>query len=220
MVQKDPCRQQMMAGIFLTHAHIGHYTGLMFLGKEAIAAKKLPVMAGEKMCHFLSQHYPWKQLLDFDNIALNSLKDGRAFRLPEGASIIPLSVPHRNEFSETFGFILQGSGKRLLYIPDIDRWEDWDIDLDEIMRDIDYCLIDGTFYSEEELEGIGRAYKEIPHPLITRSVEVFRKYTARTKVCFTHFNHSNPVIGLDGSYREKLEAEGFYVLEEEEEIGL
>ncbi len=220
IVQSEKRWQQMMAGIFLTHAHIGHYTGLMFLGKEAISTKKLPVMVGDEMSGFLSAHYPWKQLLDFDNMVLEPIKDGQAFSLPEQASLLPLAVPHRNEFSETFGFVLRGSKKRLLYIPDIDRWEDWHVDLDEIMRDVDYCLIDGTFYSEKELEGIGRSYKEIPHPLIMRSIEIFAKYTDRTGIYFTHFNHSNPVIGVDESYREKMESEGFYVLEEGQEFRL
>lgn len=219
-VQSDPCWQLMMDGIFLTHAHMGHYTGLMFLGKEALSTKKLPVMAGEKMGEFLSQHYPWKQLLDFDNIRLKPLENGQAFALPGGTSMLPLIVPHRNEFSETFGFILQGKLKRLLYIPDIDRWEDWDIELDKIMQDVDYCLIDGTFYSEKELAGIGRFYKDIPHPLITRSMELFHKYTERTRIYFTHFNHSNPVLGEDGNGKEKLEAEGFSVLQEGEEFVL
>jgi pyrroloquinoline quinone biosynthesis protein B len=220
LVQRDTNWQKMMDGIFLTHAHIGHYTGLMFLGKEAISTKKLPVMAGEKMCHFLSRHYPWKQLLDFENITLQEMGDGQGFPLPEGASIIPLTVPHRNEFSETFGFILQGSKKRLLYIPDIDRWDDWDVNLNDVLQHMDYLLIDGTFYSEKELENIGRSYKEIPHPPMTRSMEFLQGYKEKTKIYFTHFNHSNPVIDVDENYRDKVEAEGFYVLDEGETFEL
>lgn len=220
IVQRESRWQIMMDGIFLTHAHIGHYTGLMFLGKEAVSTKQLPVMAGEKMCRFLSTHYPWKQLLDFDNIELKQLEISQAYSLPEEASIIPLCIPHRNEFSETFGFIIQGKRKRLLYIPDIDRWEAWDVNLDEVMEGIDYCLIDGTFYSAKELKKIGRSYNDIPHPLISESMETFKPYTNACKIYFTHFNHSNPAIGLEASYRENMEANGFFVLEDGQEFEL
>lgn len=220
MVQQHKQWRKMMDGIFLTHAHIGHYTGLMFLGKEAVSTSKLPVMAGEKMNNFLSSHYPWKQLIDFENIDLHPLQAGQAYELPEGASIIPLSVPHRNEFSETYCFLIQGKQKRLLYIPDIDRWEQWDINLDGLLKDIDYCFIDGTFYSTEEFEQIGRSYNDIPHPLITVSMEKFKAYKDTCNIYFTHFNHSNPVIGLNKKYREWIEAAGFFVLEDGQEFCL
>ncbi|WP_029266687.1 MBL fold metallo-hydrolase [Virgibacillus alimentarius] len=219
-VQSDMGWKQMMDGILLTHAHIGHYPGLMFLGKEAISTKEMPVMAGGEMNHFLSSHYPWKQLIDFNNIKLKLIENQKAISFPEGACIIPLSVPHRNEFSETFGFMIQGKQKSLLYIPDIDSWEEWEQDLGQRMKDIDYCIIDGTFYSTVELEWIGRSYKDIPHPLMTKSMEKFEPYKDTCNIYFTHFNHTNPVIGTDQRYQEEVEANGFFILEEGQEIHL
>lgn len=35
-------------GIFITHAHIGHYTGLMELGREALGSKEVPVYVLDK----------------------------------------------------------------------------------------------------------------------------------------------------------------------------
>ena len=220
MVQQDSASTKLMDGIFLTHAHIGHYTGLMFLGKEAIATNQLPVMAGRAMKAFLEIHYPWKQLVDFKNIELKELKEEEPFILPEGVSVVPLEVPHRNEFSETFGFFIKGIHKTMLYIPDIDGWEMWQTNLDDLMQEVDYCLIDGTFYSEAELAAIGRRYQEVPHPLITHSMKTFAPYKENTEIYFTHFNHSNPVISEDTTCREKLEAEGFHVLEEGMEFEL
>lgn len=212
--------RSMMDGIFLTHAHIGHYTGLMYLGKEGISTNQLPVAAGKEMGDFLSMHYPWKQLIDLGNLKLERIDSGRNCILTDEGSITPLSVPHRNEFSETFGFTISGKQKNLLYIPDIDRWEDWSAVLPELMQDMDYCLIDGTFYSEKELEGAGRAYHDIPHPLISVSMEVFEPYKNTCKIYFTHFNHTNPVIGVAEEYREELETKGFFILEEGQEFFL
>ena len=32
--------ERALKGIFITHAHIGHYTGLMHLGREVMGSKK------------------------------------------------------------------------------------------------------------------------------------------------------------------------------------
>ena len=59
-------------GIFLTHAHIGHYIGLMYLGKEAMNADQVPVYAMTRMKGFLIQNGPWSQLLKINNIRINT----------------------------------------------------------------------------------------------------------------------------------------------------
>ena len=64
----------MPNGIFLTHAHIGHYTGLMYLGKEAINANCIPVYTMPRMNDFLKRNGPWNQLVLLDNIELLPLQ--------------------------------------------------------------------------------------------------------------------------------------------------
>lgn len=209
-----------MAGIFITHAHIGHYAGLMFLGREAINAKKLPVMVGSRMKKFLTHHEPWKQLVDLENIKLHLLEENKPMALPKGASITPLWVPHRNEISETFGFLIKGEKKSLLFIPDIDRWEEWQVDIAALLSDVDYCFLDGTFYSEDELTRIGRSYDEIPHPTIENSMRFFKPFVNQCKIYFTHFNHSNPVISDEAPFRNTVYDEGFYLLKEGDQFSL
>ena len=55
-------------GIFLTHAHIGHYSGLMYLGREAMNSSDIPVYAMTRMKGFLIQNGPWNQLVNIRNI--------------------------------------------------------------------------------------------------------------------------------------------------------
>ncbi|MEK7254610.1 MAG: MBL fold metallo-hydrolase [Bacteroidota bacterium] len=57
-----PQKPVRLAGIFLTHAHVGHYSGLMHLGREAMNAKATPVYAMPRMRSFLSQNAPWNLL--------------------------------------------------------------------------------------------------------------------------------------------------------------
>ena len=66
----------MLAGIFLTHAHIGHYAGLMYLGKEAMGARRVPVYGRADMLAFLRQNAPWDQLVRMGNMELVRLPGG------------------------------------------------------------------------------------------------------------------------------------------------
>ncbi|MFM1650490.1 MBL fold metallo-hydrolase [Brevibacillus sp. B_LB10_24] len=206
----------LMNSVVLTHAHLGHYTGLMYLGREAMATKGVPVYAGSKMADTLRTNVPWKQLVDLENISITTIFAGQTFELDTDLLVTPLEVPHRNEYSETFGFIFSGRNKRLLYIPDIDRWELWDQDLRELVASVDYCLLDATFYSEAELAARGRDYREIPHPCLTATMELLQDTVkaAGTKVYFTHFNHTNPVVDPEHQVRDAIKENGFFIAEE------
>ena len=48
-----------LAGIALTHAHAGHYVGLIHLGREAWGTHGLPVHASARMATFLRENAPW-----------------------------------------------------------------------------------------------------------------------------------------------------------------
>jgi pyrroloquinoline quinone biosynthesis protein B len=216
MVRSEYPDMGLMKSVILTHAHIGHYTGLMFLGREAISSKSLPVYAGTEMTNVLRNHVPWKQLVDLHNIEIKRIASEQSFELDDHVAIMPIEVPHRNEYSETFGFIFSGMNKRLLYIPDIDQWEEWDKELQEIVSSVDYCLLDGTFYSEDELKSRGRDLKEIPHPRITHTMDFLMDIaqSQATEIYFTHFNHTNPVVNPNHQVRIEIKEKGFYIAEE------
>ena len=87
-----------LKGIFLTHAHIGHYTGLIHLGREVMGAKETPVYAMPKMKQFLETNGPWNQLVRLNNISIQKINDNVAVQLNERLSITPFLVPHRDEY--------------------------------------------------------------------------------------------------------------------------
>jgi len=199
-----------LEGIFLTHAHIGHYTGLIHLGKEVMGAKNIKVFAMPKMKSFLKSNGPWEQLINLKNIQIKSMKNDKEIRLADRLFIEPFLVPHRDEYSETIGIKIMGPKKSVLYIPDIDKWEKWDQNIFELIQHIDYALIDGTFYSENELPN--RNMQDIPHPLIVESINLLYDLnsTNRNKVYFIHFNHSNPAI-MDGAVTNDIRSKRFNV---------
>lgn len=202
-----------LEGIFLTHAHIGHYTGLMQLGHEAMGAKEVPVFAMPKMANFLKSNGPWSQLVNYRNIILNGLQADRPTFLTSELSVTPFLVPHRDEYSETVGYKIQHGETSLLYIPDINKWELWEKSIEEEILKVDYALLDGTFYDSSELPG--RDMSEIPHPFIQESIQRFSKLgpTEKQKIIFTHFNHTNPLI-LDNPERDDVISLGYRVAEE------
>jgi pyrroloquinoline quinone biosynthesis protein B len=210
-------------GVFLTHAHIGHYTGLMFFGNESMGAKGLPVFAMPRMADFLAKNGPWSQLVSLGNIVLKPLQDRVAVEIGEQLSIIPLRVPHRQEYSEVVGFRIEGPNKKVLFIPDIDRWEDWDaqgVKVEDEIAKVDVAYLDGTFYADGELPG--RDMSKIPHPMITKSMARFAALpqAERAKIRFIHLNWSNPARFKTSPAREEVVKNGFHVAEENEKLCL
>ena len=181
-----------LKGIFLTHAHIGHYTGLMHLGREVMGAKSTVVNVMPKMESFLRNNGPWSQLVDLKNISLSSLSDNKKVQLNSRLSIIPFKVPHRDEFSETVGFKIEGPSKSLVFIPDIDKWSKWQKDIIDIVENSDYSLLDGTFYDINELPG--RDMSQIPHPFIVETMKLFKYSDKKDSIYFIHLNHTNPAL--------------------------
>lgn len=194
-----------LEGVFLTHAHMGHYTGLMHLGREAWGASKVPVFAMPRMAEFLTTNGPWSQLVSLENIALKPLQDGVGVDLG-GLVVTPFVVPHRDEFSETVGYRVEGPNSSLLWLPDIDKWSRWDTPVEEVVASVDVAYVDGTFYEDAELPN--RDMSEIPHPFVVESMERL----GDQGVVFMHLNHTNRLLRepelLDGTpHRVAIEGE-------------
>lgn len=209
--QVAPEDRYPLSGVFLTHAHIGHYTGLMHFGFEAMSADGMPVYAMPRMFEFLSTNGPWDQLVRFGNIALEPLADGETVALTDSLTVTPFRVPHRDEYSETVGFRITGPARTAVFLPDIDKWERWDTDIRDVVRAVDYVLVDATFYDDAELPG--RDMSAIPHPFVVESMALFADLDEdeKLRVIFIHMNHTNPLL-VDGSEeQEEVRAAGFRV---------
>lgn len=205
----DPASSETPDAIFLTHAHIGHYTGLMYLGKEAMNSDNVPVFAMPGMKKFLENNGPWNMLVENENIKITGLHNSRGVRLTDNIEVTPFLVPHRDEYSETAGYKISGPNKKALFIPDIDKWERWEKDIKEEIGKVDYAIVDATFYSGEELNT--RDISQIPHPFIIESMAEFEELpqSEKEKVIFIHFNHTNPVINTESPEAKEVMNRGF-----------
>jgi len=203
-------RWNRIDGIFLTHAHIGHYTGLMYLGRESLNTAGVKVYAMPRMKSMLEQNAPWSQLVGIKNIDIQPLADKTGVRLSERLSVEAFLVPHRDEFSETVGYRIQYGGKSFVFIPDIDKWQKWATPLADVVRTSDYLLLDATFYADGE---IARPMSEVPHPFVSETIALLKDLpiAERNKVYFTHFNHSNPLVQKNAAKLKEVTRAGFHV---------
>jgi pyrroloquinoline quinone biosynthesis protein B len=200
-----------ISGILLTHAHVGHYTGLIHLGREVMGARGVPVYAMPRMTAFLRNNGPWSSLIDLRAIHLMPLADGRPVRLNGRIQVTPLVVPHRGEWSETVGFRIRGPGRSALYLPDIDKWERWQTEIEQVLREVDVAYLDGTFYADGEIPG--RDMRDIPHPFIVESIRRFSRLdpAERAKVRFVHLNHTNPALRTESEAARAIRRAGQHV---------
>ena len=201
-----------LAGILLTHAHVGHYAGLIHLGREGWNTHQLSVYASSRMARFLRGNAPWSQLVRLGNIRFHLLDPGSEVKLSPDLRVKPVPVPHRDEFSDTLAFVIRGMAprrgpaRRLFYCPDIDGWDRWEHDPREFVAGMDMALLDGSFFSPDELGG--RDLSDIPHPLGIDTAE--RLAGVDCEVRLIHLNHRNP-LHQPGPERDWLAARGIGV---------
>ncbi|MAF67610.1 MAG: pyrroloquinoline quinone biosynthesis protein PqqB [Planctomycetes bacterium] len=213
-------RPALFEGIFLTHAHLGHVTGLLQLGPEAYASEPVPVHGSARMIAYLESNPPWSLLVERGHIRTLTLAVGEELELAEDLSITAFTVPHRDEFTDTYAYLVRGPRRALLCLPDIDKWGRWERSITELVAEVDVALVDGTFYADGEVAG--RSMAEIPHPFIVETMALFagRPAAERARVRFFHLNHSNPAADPAGEAAAAIEAAGMAVAAEGEIIEL
>lgn len=207
-----------VSAVFLTHAHIGHYAGLMFFGREVAGASGVPAYVMPRMHKFLSSNGPWEQLIALNNITLTDLAERTPVNVSEKIRVTPYRVPHRDEYSETVGFVIETDNKSALFLPDIDSWEEWESDysirLENMVSRVDFAFIDATFYDDDELPG--RDMSQIPHPRVTDSMDLLDHLSDQRKagVHFIHYNHTNAIRFPNSSQSQTVLARGFNIARE------
>ena len=191
--------------IAITHAHVGHYLGLAFLGKEAMHCTQVPVYGTPSMARYLKSNRPWAHLVERQEIDLRVIAPGQPLSF-DGVMVNAFLSPHRGEDTDTVGFELEGPSRRLLYVSDADVFPPSMVDR---IRDVDVALVDGTFYSPAELPH--RDILAVRHPYVEESVK--KLAGARGAIHFTHVNHTNPLLDPESAERKSLPA-GFHVAED------
>ena len=183
----------------------------MYLGKEAMNANAVPVYTLPRMQNFLESNGPWSQLITLENILPVPIDFEASVQLTPQLQVIPIQVPHRDEFSETVGFKIIGPNKKVLFIPDIDKWEHWKKNITTEISSVDYAFLDATFFDGNEVGN--RDLSEIPHPFVQESMALFKALPPfeKQKIHFIHFNHTNPLLLPDSPASLEVLHQGYRI---------
>ncbi|ADQ13942.1 coenzyme PQQ synthesis protein B [Halanaerobium hydrogeniformans] len=223
LVRKKNYSVDHLSGILLSHAHLGHYLGLLYLGKEALNTSQLPVYLSQKMFDFLKNNAPWSDLFKNGNIKAEVFEFEKEYNLTKEIRFKAVEIKHRNEYADTAAFIVNTQEKAFFYLPDLDSWQGFERKFREILAEVDYVFLDGTFFDKKELGELrGRDLKEVPHPPIIETIKLFSDLNKaeRSKIYFTHFNHTNRILDLDANKFEYVKSKHFNLLEEGQEFNL
>ncbi len=207
----ERARPPLFDGVFLTHAHAGHYLGLWQLGREAYGSAPTAVHATPRTCRFLRENGPWSLLVDAGHITPEELAPGARLQLAPDLAVTAIEVPHRAEFTDTVAFLIEGPERTALFLPDIDKWERWERPIEGVLTAVDLAYLDGTFFDGDELPG--RDMAEIPHPFVVESLARLSSLAPeeRAKVRFLHLNHSNPLLDPASAASARVRAAGLTV---------
>jgi pyrroloquinoline quinone biosynthesis protein B len=197
-------------GIFLSHEGLGHMTGLLFLGKESYDYSGIPVYTSEAANDFMDQNDPYRFLKDRDNIDVREIEDGDEQNI-QGGKIEIVEVEHPQVETDNFCFMIHGENKKIFYISDINRWSP---KTEELVREADIAIVDGTFWSADEID----RYEEVPHPTIQETMDEFED--SGTEIYFTHMNHTNPVFRKDSEERKEMNNRNYWIVEQGQEFDI
>jgi pyrroloquinoline quinone biosynthesis protein B len=193
--------------VVLTHAHTGHYVGLWQLDRSVLAARGVRVLGPPRTIALLADQEPWAWMVRDGYITLSPMDSDVPYELVPGVRVTALLVPHRAEWgTDTIGLRIEGPRRAALYVPDIDSWDAWERDIADVVAGVDLALLDGCFWEPFHIPGV-------PHPPIRDTLDRLQSLAdgGRTRIVFTHLNHSNPVSDPASSEAAEVRQRGFEV---------
>jgi pyrroloquinoline quinone biosynthesis protein B len=203
-------RYQPPGTVVVTHAHTGHYAGLWQLDRSVMAANQVQVLGPRLTIDLLRANEPWKTMQVDGFIDLKPVGFDVVQQVATDVEIELIQVPHRSEWAtDTAAVVVTGPSRRMLYLPDIDSWEEWNRSLVDTVESFDVALLDGCFWQAPVRKGV-------PHPPVNQTMDLLQEVvdSGRTAVGFTHLNHSNPVFTPGSDERRTVIERGFFIATE------
>ena len=224
-------RDSGIAGVLLCDGQVDHSTGLYMLRERG---RPLPLWSTRPVHEDLSQGNPILRVLGhYCGVDWRELPfDGRAITVPgvEGLRVTPLSLsskpapysPHREcpVDGDNVGLLLENtaSAQRIFYAPGLGEitapvWE--------MMLAADTVLVDGTFWTDDEMIRLGLSTKtardigHLPQSDLPDGTPGMRTMLSRlpaaTRKALIHINNTNPILDEASPERGALTDAGIEV---------
>ncbi len=225
----QPARQMRDSGIaavVLMDAQVDHVTGLMMLRERN---SPLPIYATQQVFDDLTTGLPLvKTLSHYCTVEQRLISPAQEnFNIPEllGIAFKPVTLsskappysPHRHDPhpGDNIGLLMTDvmSGKKVFYAPGLGVIEP---QVEQAMRQADVLLVDGTFWTDDEMISLGLSSKRaIDMGHLAQSgpggmLEALASYSAKRRVLI-HINNTNPILREDSPQALQLKALGIEV---------
>ncbi|WP_404867945.1 pyrroloquinoline quinone biosynthesis protein PqqB [Kitasatospora griseola] len=215
----DGTRSTPLRGVLLTDGELDHTTGLLALreGAELDVHAPPPVwrslgdvlpLRGLLACYGASRWHPLDRPLRLDGgltVDAFPVSDKRPRYAAHFDAPGPWTVAYRLTDTRT--------GARAVYAPSLADWPDG---FDAFLAGADCLLLDGTFWSDEELRHVtgerrtARAFGHLPIAGPDGTLRRLRSHPG-TRRLYTHLNNTNPLTDPDSDRHKELAAEGVEV---------
>jgi len=231
---KNVTRDSPIAGAVLLNADIDHVLGLLLLRE----LQPLRVYATKSVRRILTKDNSMFAMLQRvpNQVSWIEFAPGASFSLadPEGEDsglrcrTLPLgthfpayvSAPRRSQLSpleSSLGAIIESpSGKRLAFMPAIPRL---DAKLIKQLESCDVILIDGTFWSADELiriQGSGQSSWDMGHVPVSSDQGSLAKlaHLSHPRKIYVHVNNTNPMLNEDSPEYRQVRDAGWEIAED------
>ena len=229
-------RDSVIAGIVLVDGQIDHTAGLLMLRESGAA---LPVWCTDEVRANLSQGHPIFSVLGhYCGVELHRLvPDGRGFAIPGIAGLTwrALAVagkpapysPHRESpvTGDNIAPLIrdEASARAIVYAPGVGAMQE---ELWQAMQTAACVLVDGTFWSDDEMPALGISPKRardighLPQSGPGGMLEWLEQLPADTRRILIHVNNTNPILDENSAQRAELNRRGIEVACDGLEIAL
>jgi pyrroloquinoline quinone biosynthesis protein B len=217
-------RDSGIAAVLLMDGQVDHCTGLYMLRERSTP---LPLWCADPVHEDLTRGNPILRVLehycgverrriplDGSEFALDGVPGLRFAALPLASKAAPYS-PHREAPvpGDNIGLsvIDAASGRRAFYAPGLGERNG---DVDAAMRAADCVLVDGTFWTDDEMIALGfsrktgRSIGHLPVGGAGGMLEWLDSLPASTRKVLIHINNTNPILDDDSPERAELTRRG------------
>jgi pyrroloquinoline quinone biosynthesis protein B len=212
-------RDTALAAVILIDSQVDHTTGLLMLRE----GKALRVHCTDCVQEDLTTGNPLFKILDHycgvNWVPMSTASQtsfnvegvtGLSFQAVALVSKAPPYSPHRDQphTGDNVGILIrdEATGRSLFYAPGLGEFEPH---LHGIFEQADCLLVDGTFWTDDELVRLGVSGKRardmghLPQSGSGGMIEVLSAYTHPRKVLI-HINNTNPILDEDSPERRRL----------------